>query len=55
MDKLCKVVSMSSAGVFYMPKEAREYLGIRKGEAAKISVHLAEYGGERVVILKVVR
>ena len=53
--KLCKVVSMSSTGTFYLPKEAREHLGIPEGAAAKISVHLADHDGEKIVILKVVR
>ena len=55
MDRLCKVVSMSSAGTLHMPKEAREHLGIKEGEPAKISVYLAEHEGEKIVILKVVR
>ena len=55
MNRLCKVVSVSSTGTFYLPKEARKHLGIPEGMGAKISVHLAEQEGERVVILKVVR
>ena len=55
MNRLCKVVSLSSTGTFYLPKEAREHLGIPEGETAKISVHLADQKGEKIVILKVVR
>lgn len=55
MNRLCKVVSVSSTGTFYLPKEARKHLGIPEGAAAKISVHLAEQGEEKIVILKVVR
>ena len=55
MNRLCKVVSMSSTGTFYLPKEARKHLGIPEGTTAKISVHLAEHEGEKIVIIKVVK
>jgi len=46
---------MSSGGTFYLPKEARKHLGIPEGEPAKLSIHLAEHEGEKIIIVKVVR
>jgi len=55
LDSLCKVVSLSRGGTFYLPKEARKYLGIPAGQRAKIAIYLSEDKDGKMLVLKVVR
>ena len=53
--KLCKIISMSSGGNLYLPKEAREHLDLGEGQPAKLAVFLGEDEGGKFVALRVVR